>query len=348
MRFLKWISVLTILAVLFAMLPATVAEDEIVIRPVEVDGQAPEIEMDDAAVIEVIDDPALAPEDIGIELDGLENDLLISESEESVEASVASNASRDFEIDEEGTLTRYRGVDKNVVIPDGVKAIGDEAFVNDTLMESVSIPNSVTYIGYEAFSGCTALKVTALKTGKAKITVKTDNGKSASATITVKPAPTKIVLNKTRATLGVREKLTLKAAVSPSKAYTTLTWKSSTKAVATVSKQGVVIPKKPGTAVITVRTKNGKTAKCTVTVKAAPKKVTLNKSGTVTLKQGKKLKLKATLPKDTASALTWKSSKPKVASVDQKGNVRALKKGTAVITVKTFNGRTAKVTIKVK
>ena len=191
-------------------------------------------------------------------------------------------------------------------------------------------------------------KVTALKTGTTKITVVTDNGKSASATITVKPAPTKVRLNKTKATLGVKEKLTLKATVSPSKAYTTLTWKSSKPAVATVSKQGVVTPRKPGTAVITVRTKNGKTAKFTVTVKAAPKKVTLNKSGTVELKQGKKLKLKATLPKDTASALTWTSSRPKIASVDKKGNVRALKKGTAVITVKTFNGRTAKVTIKVK
>lgn len=191
-------------------------------------------------------------------------------------------------------------------------------------------------------------KVTALKTGTTKITVVTDNGKKASATITVKPAPTKVRLNKTRATLGVKEKLTLKATVSPSKAYTTLTWKSSKPAVATVSKQGVVTPRKPGTAVITVRTKNGKTAKFTVTVKAAPKKVMLNRSGTVELNKGKKLKLKATLPKDTASALTWTSSRPKVASVDQKGNVRALKKGTAVITVKTFNGRTAKVTIKVK
>ena len=191
-------------------------------------------------------------------------------------------------------------------------------------------------------------KVTALKVGTAKITVKTDNGKKASATITVKPAPTKVKLNKTKATLGVKEKLTLKATVSPSKAYTTLTWKSSKPAVAAVSSQGVVTPKKPGTAVITVRTKNGKTAKATVTVKAAPKKVTLNKSGTVELKKGNKLKLKATLPRNTASALTWTSSKPKVASVDQKGNVRALKKGTAVITVKTFNGRTAKVTIKVQ
>jgi len=110
-------------------------------------------------------------------------------------------------------------------------------------------------------------KVTALKVGTAKVTVKTDNGKLASATITVKPAPTKVKLNKTKATLGVKEKLTLKATVSPSKAYTTLTWKSSKPAVAAVSSQGVVTPKKPGTAVITVTTANGKTAKVTVTVK---------------------------------------------------------------------------------
>lgn len=190
--------------------------------------------------------------------------------------------------------------------------------------------------------------VTAKQAGTAVITVRTQNGKKASATITVKPAPTGVKLNKTKATLGVKEKLTLKATVSPSKAYTTLTWKSSKPAVAAVSSQGVVTPKKPGTAVITVRTKNGKAAKFTVTVKAAPKKVTLNKSGTVELKKGKRLKLKATLPKNTASALTWTSSAPKVASVDQKGNVRALKKGTAVITVKTFNGKTAKVTVTVK
>jgi uncharacterized protein YjdB len=191
-------------------------------------------------------------------------------------------------------------------------------------------------------------KVTALEVGTAKITVKTDNGKKASCTVTVKPAPTKVKLNKTKATLGVKEKLPLEAAVSPSKAYTTLTWKSSDKAVAAVSKQGVITPKKPGTAVVTLTTHNGKTAKATITVKKAPRKVTLNKSDTVSLAVGKKLKLKATLPEGTASALTWTSSAPKVASVDQKGNVKALKKGTAVITVETFNGKTAKVTVTVK
>ncbi len=190
--------------------------------------------------------------------------------------------------------------------------------------------------------------VTALKPGKAKITVKTDNGKKASAVITVKPAPTKIKLNKAKATLGAKEKLTLKATLFPSGAYTTLSWKSSKPAVAAVSKDGVITAKKPGTAVITVKAHNSKTAKATITVKKAPGKVTLNKSGTVKLAKGKTLKLKASLPKNTASALTWKSSRPKVASVDQKGVVTARAKGTAVITVSTFNGKRATVKIAVK
>ena len=191
-------------------------------------------------------------------------------------------------------------------------------------------------------------KVTALKVGKAKITVRTQNGKTAKATVTVKPVPRSVKLNKTKVTLGVKESLTLKATLTPTNAYTTLTWTSSRPAFATVSGKGVVTPKKPGTTVITVRTKNGKTAKATVTVKAAPKKITLNKSGTVTLKKGKTLTLKATLPANTASALTWTSSKPSVASVDKNGKVTAKAKGTAVITVKTFNKKTAKVTVKVQ
>ena len=91
--------------------------------------------------------------------------------------------------------------------------------------------------------------------------------KTASAIITVKPVPKKVRLNVTRVTLGVKKKLTLKATLSPSGAYTTLTWKSSKPAVASVSKKGVVTAKKPGTAVITVKTHNGKTAKVTIKVK---------------------------------------------------------------------------------
>ena len=43
----------------------------------------------------------------------------------------------------------------------------------------------------------------------------------------------------------------------------------------------------------------------------------------------------------------WASSKPKVASVDANGTVTALKKGSCKIAVRTANGKTAKVKIKV-
>lgn len=46
----------------------------------------------------------------------------------------------------------------NVIIPDDVAIIGDEAFKDCTTLKSVIIPNSVTEIGIDAFSGCTSLK----------------------------------------------------------------------------------------------------------------------------------------------------------------------------------------------
>ncbi len=158
MRYLKWISVLTILAMLFAMLPATVAEDGIVVDLEESVDMEMELEGELLKGFDVSDDLALSLYDANLELDGLEESFTTSEAEKHTEAALTANVSGDFEIDEEGTLTRYRGFDKNVVIPDGVKAIGEEAFENDTLIESVSIPNSVTYIGCEAFSDCTGLK----------------------------------------------------------------------------------------------------------------------------------------------------------------------------------------------
>ncbi len=83
------------------------------------------------------------------------------------------------------------------------------------------------------------------------------------------------------------------------------------------------------------------------TVKAG--KVKLNKK-TLTLKKGKKASLKATIsPKNTTNKkLKWSSSKPKIASVTQKGVVKGLKKGKATITVKTVNGKKATCKVQVK
>ena len=53
-------------------------------------------------------------------------------------------------------LTAYTGSDSEVIIPDGVKEIGDEAFQYAS-MTSVIIPDSVTKIGERAFMYCSSL-----------------------------------------------------------------------------------------------------------------------------------------------------------------------------------------------
>ena len=59
---------------------------------------------------------------------------------------------------ENGVLKEYKGGGGVVVIPDGVIAIGDKAFVGVFKEpESVKIPDSVTSIGYRAFESCISL-----------------------------------------------------------------------------------------------------------------------------------------------------------------------------------------------
>ena len=79
----------------------------------------------------------------------------------------------DFEITADGVLKKYRGHDTDVVIPDGVRVIGESAFVDmkgvermimecedydAPEMETVAIPNSVEEIQYYAFAYCSNLK----------------------------------------------------------------------------------------------------------------------------------------------------------------------------------------------
>ena len=103
--------------------------------------------------------------------------------------------------------------------------------------------------------------VTANAAGKATITVKTKNGKSATLTVKVidPNAPTKIVLNKS-GTIKMKKGSTLKllTKLSPSTASTTLTWKSSKSKVVYVDDEGTLYALKKGKCVIGVKTANGK------------------------------------------------------------------------------------------
>ncbi len=215
-------------------------------------------------------------------------------------------------------------------------------------------------------------KITAVAAGTAKITIAAADKQGAKATVTVtvtNPTPAKpavvqatgVTLNKTALSLekGKTEQLT--ATVAP--ANTTnkaVTWASDKAAVATVSNTGLVTAVAAGEANITVKTSNGKTATCKVTVTdpTTPPAETVAVTGvkldkdTLELEEGATATLKATIEPANATNqnVTWESSNAAIAKVEN-GTVTAVAAGEANITVKTEDGgktATCKVTVKAK
>lgn len=64
---------------------------------------------------------------------------------------------KDFII-KNGVLELYTGNDMEVIIPDGVTTIGENAFSYCENLKKVTIPNTVTSIGNYAFKECRKLK----------------------------------------------------------------------------------------------------------------------------------------------------------------------------------------------
>lgn len=80
--------------------------------------------------------------------------------------------------------------------------------------------------------------------------------------------PDSIALDNTNTVLVAGKTVDIKATIAPNNATNkTVTWSSSNTSVATVDSNGKVTAKSAGTATITAKTANGKTATCTVTVK---------------------------------------------------------------------------------
>ncbi|MBR5336808.1 MAG: leucine-rich repeat protein [Lachnospiraceae bacterium] len=197
-------------------------------------------------------------------------------------------------------------------------------------------------------------EVLGIMDGEATITVKTVNSKTAKCEITVDSTiyVTGIRLNTSKGSLKGKETLQLIATVNPSDATDkTVTWTSSNINVATVNQEGLVTGVGNGTATITAKSKNGKTATCEVTVDTTVyvTSVSLN-TGSATLEAGKSIKLVPTVAPSNAhnKNVTWTSSNTGVATVDSQGNVKGIKAGTSVITVKTVDGgktATCKITV---
>ena len=194
---------------------------------------------------------------------------------------------------------------KNVVIENGVTVISGWLFERCSSLESISIPDSVTEIQPCAFFNCTSLKSITIPKSVTNMSncslgygdYHNTNTTEKDSNFTIKgykgtaaeeyakengfkfialdvSEPTSVSLNKTALTLDVGKSYTLTKTVSPSNAVTSYNWSSSNTSVATVDKNGKVTAKKAGTATITVKTSNGKTATCKVTVSLPAPQIT--------------------------------------------------------------------------
>lgn len=154
---------------------------------------------------------------------------------------------------------------------------------------------------------------------------------------------TGVSLNKHYASMLVGDTQTLTATVTPENADNkNVTWSTSDARIATVN-DGVVMAVGEGTAEITVTTEDGgHTDRCFVTVSNVPVAVSgvALSPETLTLEAGKSSQLTVTFQPAGATNqnVTWESSDPSVATVDENGRVRAVAEGTAIITVTTADG----------
>ena len=197
-------------------------------------------------------------------------------------------------------------------------------------------------------------KVKGISNGTATITAKSNNGVTAKCTVTVKNAPASITLTKGILTIGVGEKYEIGSGVNSGAGCATRTYRTSNSSVVKMTRTdwvGNFYGVKPGVAYVTVKTYNGKESTCKVTVKNAPVSVKVNKA-VMTLKVGQTGSLSAIIPDGSGCASrtfrTSNSSVVKMTKTNWTGEFKAVKEGTAYVTVRTYNGKEAscKVTVK--
>ena len=168
---------------------------------------------------------------------------------------------------------------------------------------------------------------------------------------------TKVILNRTSYTFKKSTSnptMTLRATVQNNLEDKTVTWNSSDDDIATVDTKGKVTAKRKGTCYITAVANDGtgEFEMCEVIVKQLVTKVKLNKTSVSLSKKGKTYTLKATCTPTTANSrsVIWKTSKKSVATVNSKGKITAMKKGTCYVTANADDGskKSAKCKVTVK
>ena len=254
-------------------------------------------------------------------------------------------------------------IDSSIVSVTGVKlsaTVAELTIGNSKQLTAAISPTNATNKGVTWSSSNTNVAsvsssgvVVAKGEGTATITVKTDDGGyTAACTIRVsKPSPSVVAVTGVKLSaigieLPVGGSKRLSATITPSNATNKgVTWSSDNTSVAAVNASGLITAKGEGTATVTVRTDDGGyTATCKITVVpvTAPEKVEISVSAD-SLKYKETTKVNVSeLP--VGYTVQYSSSDESIAKVDSNGNIKAVGKGTATITVKVIdpNGNVAR------
>ena len=179
-------------------------------------------------------------------------------------------------------------------------------------------------------------KVTAIGAGTVTITA-TAGQKTATCQVTVVVLMDGIALNHTELAIdkGNTEQLTAKITPEDTTDDKTITWTSTSPEVVSVDAAGKVTALKPGKATIRASAV-GASASCEITVLSPMTGIALDKSF-LTLNRNTTSRLTASfLPEDATGdrTVTWSSTAPSIADVDQNGNIVASTPGTAYITAR--------------
>ena len=195
--------------------------------------------------------------------------------------------------------------------------------------------------------------VTGVKKGQTMIDAKATDGSGIVGSFNIKVAQevTEIQLKQTEATVWVNRKVTLNATALPREADNrNVTWSSSDESIATVQR-GEVTGKKAGICIITCASVSNPSVTATAAVQVIQPVTKI----TFTSPNG------LSFPVRTSQSLTWvvepedanikdvtfKSSAPKVATVDENGVVTGVSRGAATITATATDGSNRTGTIKV-
>ena len=198
--------------------------------------------------------------------------------------------------------------------------------------------------------------ITGVREGTCSVTATAANGKTATCTVTVAKKPGKVTLSKRELSLSEGMTATLKASLPSGTASGALTYKSSKPGCVTVDENGNLTALAAGNATITVSTYNGKTAKCKVTVYAAPAAVNLPAGEALCIAVGQKVGLKASAadasgqatPAGIAYAVDESSPDAGCVKLNRRtGSVRGVRRGQAVVVVTAHNGVAARCTVTV-